>query len=150
MSDLSSSLRFAGSLNTNMRKTLVNIILFPRLHFFGCSFAPLANIANQTADDISIVKIVLRFYFIVLKTVSTFCEYSAADLVKQLFDDKNTLCSLSFKNGSHINCFSTFRGRLSISEAEKELYNVKVDKIQAFKDWIPYNIGWFASQFNYN
>ena len=34
MSDLSSSLRFSGNQNTNMRKTLVNIIPYPRLHFF--------------------------------------------------------------------------------------------------------------------
>ena len=60
-SDLSSSLRFAGSLNTNMRKVLVSIVPFPRLHFFGCSFAPLADIANQTTLDVSIIKIVLRF-----------------------------------------------------------------------------------------
>ena len=61
MSDLSSSLRFAGSLNTNMRKTLVSIVPFPRLHFFGCSFAPLASISNQTALDVSIIKRVLKF-----------------------------------------------------------------------------------------
>ena len=56
MLGLSSSLRFAGSLNTNMRKTLVSIVPFPRLHFFGCSFAPLAGISNQTELDVSILE----------------------------------------------------------------------------------------------
>lgn len=54
MSDLSSSLRFGGSHNTNMRKTLVNIVPFPRLHFFGCSFAPLDS---QVAEPTSAVRL---------------------------------------------------------------------------------------------
>ena len=55
MSDLSSSLRFSGNQNTNMRKTLVNIIPYPRLHFFGCSFAPLAGISNQTTLNVRVL-----------------------------------------------------------------------------------------------
>jgi len=64
MSDVSSSLRFGGALNTNMRKTLVNICPFPRLHFYVTSLSPLGNLGEGTP----------------------FTPTSAAELVQHLFD----------------------------------------------------------------
>lgn len=43
-----SSLRFAGSLNTSMRKIATNLIPFPRLHFFTTGIAPLNNHPTKT------------------------------------------------------------------------------------------------------
>ena len=43
MSGITSSLRFPGQLNADLRKLAVNLIPFPRLHFFMTGFVPLTR-----------------------------------------------------------------------------------------------------------
>lgn len=42
MSGITTSLRFPGQLNSDLRKLTVNLIPFSRLHFFMIGFAPLS------------------------------------------------------------------------------------------------------------
>ena len=42
MSGVTTCLRFPGQLNADLRKLAVNMVPFPRLHFFMPGFAPLA------------------------------------------------------------------------------------------------------------
>merc|ERR1712061_580735 len=44
MSGVTTCLRFPGQLNCDLRKIAVNLIPFPRLHFFMTGFAPLAAV----------------------------------------------------------------------------------------------------------
>ncbi len=41
MSGVTTCLRFPGQLNADLRKLAVNMVPFPRLHFFSIGFAPL-------------------------------------------------------------------------------------------------------------
>src|SRR5882762_5085118 len=41
MSGVTTCLRFPGQLNSDLRKLAVNMVPFPRLHFFMVGFAPL-------------------------------------------------------------------------------------------------------------
>jgi len=43
MSSVTTCLRFPGQLNSDLRKLAVNMVLFPRLHFFMVGFAPLTS-----------------------------------------------------------------------------------------------------------
>ena len=43
MSGVTTSLRFPGQLNADLRKLAVNMVPFPRLHFFMPGFAPLVS-----------------------------------------------------------------------------------------------------------
>ena len=43
MSGVTCCLRFPGQLNSDLRKLAVNLIPFPRLHFFMVGFAPLTS-----------------------------------------------------------------------------------------------------------
>ena len=43
MSGVTCCLRFPGQLNSDLRKLAVNLIPFPRLHFFMIGFAPLTS-----------------------------------------------------------------------------------------------------------
>ena len=43
MSGVTCSLRFPGQLNSDLRKLVVNLVPFPRLHFFMVGFAPLTS-----------------------------------------------------------------------------------------------------------
>merc|ERR1711881_60863 len=47
MSGITCCLRFPGQLNSDLRKLAVNLIPFPRLHFFMCGFAPLTSRGSQ-------------------------------------------------------------------------------------------------------
>ena len=48
MSGVTTCLRFPGQLNADLRKLAVNMVPFPRLHFFMPGFAPLS--AKGTAQ----------------------------------------------------------------------------------------------------
>src|SRR5437763_12862422 len=47
MSGITCCLRFPGQLNSDLRKLAVNLIPFPRLHFFMIGFAPLTSRGSQ-------------------------------------------------------------------------------------------------------
>ena len=51
MNDISSSNRYGGQLNSNLRKIGINIIAYERLHFLATSFAPLS--INENFEVIS-------------------------------------------------------------------------------------------------
>jgi tubulin beta len=46
MSGVTTCLRFPGQLNADLRKLAVNMVPFPRLHFFMPGFAPLTSRDN--------------------------------------------------------------------------------------------------------
>jgi tubulin beta len=47
MSGVTTCLRFPGQLNADLRKLAVNMVPFPRLHFFMPGFAPLTSKASK-------------------------------------------------------------------------------------------------------
>merc|ERR1712107_636029 len=47
MSGVTTCLRFPGQLNCDLRKIGVNLVPFPRLHFFMTGFAPLTSRGSQ-------------------------------------------------------------------------------------------------------
>ena len=47
MSGITTCLRFPGQLNADLRKLAVNMVPFPRLHFFMTGFAPLTSRGYQ-------------------------------------------------------------------------------------------------------
>eukprot|EP00439_Symbiodinium_sp_Y106_P041968 s9024_g5.t1 len=50
MSGVTCCLRFPGQLNCDLRKIAVNLVPFPRLHFFMTGFAPLTSRGSQQFD----------------------------------------------------------------------------------------------------
>ncbi|KPI44629.1 Tubulin beta chain [Cyphellophora attinorum] len=54
MSGVSTSLRFPGQLNSDLRKLAVNMVPFPRLHFFMVGFAPLTSRGANSFRAISV------------------------------------------------------------------------------------------------
>ncbi len=70
MSGVTASFRFPGQLNADLRSLAVNLIPFPRLHFFTAGFAPLTSRAS-----------------------TGFHQTSVADITAQLFDPKNMMAA---------------------------------------------------------
>uniref|UniRef100_A0A2C9H450 Tubulin beta chain n=1 Tax=Anopheles maculatus TaxID=74869 RepID=A0A2C9H450_9DIPT len=76
MSGVTTCLRFPGQLNADLRKLAVNMVPFPRLHFFMPGFAPLTAKGSQQYRALTV-----------------------PELTAQLFDAKNmmTACTMSMK-----------------------------------------------------
>lgn len=47
MAGITTTLRFPGQLNSDLRKLAVNLIPFPRLHFFINGYAPLVAVRSD-------------------------------------------------------------------------------------------------------
>jgi tubulin beta len=117
MSGITCCLRFPGQLNSDLRKLAVNLIPFPRLHFFLVGFAPLT--ARQSVD---------------------FRQLSVADLVAQMFDSKNMMAACDPKHGRYLTASAMFRGKISTKEIDESMLNLKNKNSNYFVEWIPHNI----------
>ncbi|KFR09229.1 Tubulin beta-2 chain, partial [Nipponia nippon] len=60
MSGVTTCLRFPGQLNADLRKLAVNMVPFPRLHFFMPGFAPLTSRGSQEYRALAAVAAIFR------------------------------------------------------------------------------------------
>merc|ERR1711964_570604 len=102
MSGVSTSLRFPGQLNPDLRKLAVNMVPFPRLHFFMVGFAPLTS-----------------------RGAHSFRAVTVPELTQQMFDPKNMMAASDFRNGRYLTCSAIFRGKVSMKEVEDQMRNVQ-------------------------
>ncbi|KAM4842739.1 tubulin beta-1 chain isoform 2-T2 [Thomomys bottae] len=116
MSGVTTSLRFPGQLNADLRKLAVNMVPFPRLHFFAPAFAPLAAPGPQQR------------------------ALSVAELTQQMFDGRNAMAACDPRRGRYLTVACVFRGRLSTQEVERQLLAVQSRHSERFVDWIPHNV----------
>ncbi|KAH6651554.1 beta tubulin [Truncatella angustata] len=119
MSGISTSLRFPGQLNSDLRKLAVNLIPFPRLHFFIVGYAPLTNMSHDTR---------------------AFRSLTAQGLTQQMFDPKSLMAACDFRNGRYLTCSTIFRGRVSMKEVEDQIRSIQNRNSEYFVEWIPNNI----------
>jgi len=117
MGGVTSSLRFPGQLNSDLRKLAVNLIPFPRLHFFLVGFAPLTSRASKDYRPVSV-----------------------PELVSQMFDAKNMMAACDPRHGRYLTASAMFRGKMSTKEVDEQMLNVKNKNSGYFVDWIPHNI----------
>ena len=117
MSGVTCSLRFPGQLNCDLRKLAVNLIPFPRLHFFMLGFAPLTSRGSQQYRALSV-----------------------PELTAQCFDAKNMMCAADPRHGRYLTASCMFRGRMSTKEVDEQMLNVQNKNSSYFVEWIPNNI----------
>ena len=70
MSGVTTCLRFPGQLNADLRKLAVNMVPFPRLHFFMPGFAPLTARGSQQYRALTVPELTQQvnppFFFLLL------------------------------------------------------------------------------------
>jgi len=121
------SIRFPGMLNGDLRKLGVNLVPFPRLHFFLCSYAPLTS-----------------------KKDSAHTSLNVKELTKQAQSARNFYCNVKPEDGKMLAVSFSFRGKpaegkkgLSSKAVDDEMKNVQNDDSNSglqFVEWIPNNI----------
>merc|ERR1712086_395267 len=111
------SLRFPGQLNCDLRKLAVNMVPFPRLHFFMVGYAPLTSRGSQQYRALTV-----------------------PELTQQCFDAKNMMCASDPRHGRYLTAAVMFRGRMSTKEVDEQMLNVQNKNSSYFVEWIPNNI----------
>jgi len=111
------SLRFPGQLNCDLRKLGVNMVPFPRLHFFLVGYAPLTS---RTSQDYRILTV--------------------PELTTQAFDAKNMMCAADPRNGRYLTCAMMYRGKISTKEVDDQMLNIANKYSNYFVEWIPNNL----------
>ncbi len=63
MSGVTTCLRFPGQLNADLRKLAVNMVPFPRLHFFIPGFAPLTARGSEAYRSLTVADLTKQVSF---------------------------------------------------------------------------------------
>ncbi len=119
MSGITSSLRFPGKLNGDLRKMGVNLVPFPRLHFFTIAQAPLF-------DKKGIVRARTRL--------------NVREVTDQMWNGKNLLAKVNPEDGKYLTASLIYRGDVATQEVEDEVSKVHGKMRDEFVSWIPNNI----------
>jgi tubulin beta len=117
MSGITCCLRFPGQLNSDLRKIAVNLIPFPRLHFFMIGYAPLTS-----------------------RAATEYRKLSVAELTQQMFDARNMMCASDPRHGRYLTASAMFRGKMSTKEVDEQMLNIQNRNSNYFVEWIPNNI----------
>merc|ERR1712243_541116 len=117
MSGVTTCLRFPGQLNADLRKLAVNMVPFPRLHFFMPGFAPLTSRGSQQYRSLTV-----------------------PELTQQMFDSKNMMAACDPRHGRYLTVAAIFRGRMSMKEVDEQMLNVQNKNSSYFVEWIPNNV----------
>lgn len=117
MSGITCSLRFPGQLNSDLRKLCVNLVPFPRLHFFMIGFAPLTSRGSQLYRAVTV-----------------------PELTQQAFSPRNMMCASDPRHGRYLTASLIFRGRLSTREVDEQMLRIQLKNSSSFVEWIPHNI----------
>ena len=117
MSGVTTGLRFPGQLNSDLRKLAVNMVPFPRLHFFMVGFAPLAARGSQKYQ-----------------------VNNVQELVSQMFDPRNMMAASDPRHGRYLTVATIFRGRLSMKEIDERMLEMRTRNSAYFVEWIPNNV----------
>lgn len=117
MSGVTCSLRFPGQLNSDLRKLAVNLVPFPRLHFFMVSAAPSSSTFG-----------------------SLYNATSVAELTQQMFSGKNMMAACDPSRGRYLTASAIFRGAVSTKDVDQQMLNIQNKYAEHYVEWIPNNI----------
>jgi len=114
---ITSSLRFPGKLNGDLRKLGVNLVPFPRLHFFLVSQAPILN-----------------------KEASSKLKITVQELTKQAFGARNFYSNVKPDDGKYLAASFQFRGDMNTEKVDAQMTKLNSEHTEDFVEWIPNNI----------
>ena len=104
-------------LNADLRKLAVNMVPFPRLHFFIPSHAPLISQGSQS-----------------------FRSYAISELTSNIFGPQNMMVACDPRQGRYLTAAAMFRGQLAMRDVEETISEMQNAHSSAFVDWIPNNM----------
>ncbi len=128
MSGITTCFRFPAELNSDLRKLAVNMVPYPRLHFFMPGFSPLTGRSGPATG------------------LSSRGGGGAArnlpikELTRGMFDRNNMLVACDPRTGRYLTVAIIFRGILSVKEIEQEMSEVQEKNERFFVEWLANNL----------
>eukprot|EP00930_Biecheleria_cincta_P023244 TRINITY_DN16823_c0_g1_i1.p1 TRINITY_DN16823_c0_g1~~TRINITY_DN16823_c0_g1_i1.p1 ORF type:complete len:506 (+),score=92.28 TRINITY_DN16823_c0_g1_i1:43-1560(+) len=116
MGGVTACLRFPGQLNCDLRKLYVNLVPFPRLHFFLTGFAPLTASCLRQYRNLNV-----------------------AELSSQMLNVHNMMCDVDPRQGRYLTAAALFRGPIATGEIDREIVTLQNKNSSKFVEWIPHN-----------
>merc|ERR1711972_1099619 len=121
-SDCSSVLRYhlltsIGPLNGDLRKLGVNVVPFPRLHFFLISQAPLLSKQAKAQTGLNV-----------------------RELTTQSYSARNFFSNVRPEDGKYMAASFTFRGEISTEDVDSNMEKLNTKNADDFVEWIPNNL----------
>eukprot|EP00028_Trichosphaerium_sp_Am-I-7-wt_P000160 CAMPEP_0168528496 /NCGR_PEP_ID=MMETSP0405-20121227/13290_1 /TAXON_ID=498012 /ORGANISM="Trichosphaerium sp, Strain Am-I-7 wt" /LENGTH=390 /DNA_ID=CAMNT_0008551925 /DNA_START=124 /DNA_END=1293 /DNA_ORIENTATION=- len=113
MSGVTCNMRLGGEIMCDFRKMAVNLVSFPRLHFFTVSAAPIISYDKPT---------------------------SVKELTDEVFRKENVLLSCDPRAGKQLTACAMFRGDVSTCNIEHYMQKRQDDDAKLFCDWLPCHI----------
>jgi len=117
MSGVTASLRFPGKLNGDLRKLGVNLVPFPRLHFFLIAQAPLQSEKYKKYHKIDV-----------------------QELTNQSFSPRNFFAEVDPLDGKYMAASLLFRGDMATLEIDQNIEKRQSAFSEEFVEWIPNNM----------
>jgi len=117
MAGVTASLRFPGKLNGDLRKLGVNLVPFPRLHFFLIAQAPLHSKSNRGYQKINV-----------------------QELTNQCFSSRNFFANVKPDDGKYMTASLLFRGDMATQEVDSSIEKRQTANSDDFVEWIPNNM----------
>merc|ERR1712161_166512 len=102
MSGITASLRFSGKLNGDLRKMGVNLVPFPRLHFFLLAQSPLF-----APDQGGKVKLTVQ------------------EITDQMWSSRNFLANVKSEDGKYLTASCGYRGDIATQEVDDEIAKIQ-------------------------
>lgn len=104
-------------LNADLRKLAVNMVPFPRLHFFIPAHAPLISRYSQS-----------------------YRSYGISELTSNMFGPQNMMVACDPRQGRYLTAAAMFRGQLAMRDVEETISAMQNAYSTSFVDWIPNNM----------
>ena len=117
MSGVTTCLRYPGQLNGDLRKLAVNLVPFPRLHFFTVGFAPLFSKGSRAFQNLTV-----------------------PELTQQLFNPANIMAACNPYHGRYLTISTIYRGKVAMKEVDDAIVNARTKNSSYFVEWIPNNV----------
>merc|ERR1712173_502186 len=114
---ITASLRFPGKLNGDLRKLGVNLVPFPRLHFFLVSQAPLFK-----------------------KGTGSKVRLNTKELTSQAYSARNFYSNVKPDDGKYLAGSFVFRGGMQTQEVDDQIEQLQTKQADDFVEWIPNNL----------
>jgi len=117
MSGVTTSFRFTGQLNDDLRKLHTNLVPFPRLHFFMPGYAPITARGSEQYPSLTI-----------------------KELTAQMFSDTNMMVNCDPRDGKYLAVATVFRGEMSMRNVDQQMLDIQNKNSSDFVEWIPNNV----------
>ena len=104
-------------LNADLRKLAVNMVPFPRLHFFMPAHAPLIS-----------------------HPCEQYRSYGISELTGTMFGPQNMMVACDPRQGRYLTVAAMFRGQLAMRDVEETVCEMQNANASAFVEWIPNNM----------